>query len=72
MKKVLKAKYDCCGMDNSEIIETILDDRNITDVHEFLHPSEDSLIPFEKLKNIDKAYDIIDEGIAMGYKFCVI
>lgn len=72
MKKVLKAKYDCRGMDNGEIIETILEDRNIDDIQEFLHPSEDSLIPFEKLKNIDKAYEIIDDGIAMGYKFCVV
>lgn len=72
MKKVLKAKYDCRGMDNGEIIETILEDRKIEDIQEFLHPSEDSLIPFEKLKNIDKAYEIIDDGIAMGYKFCVI
>ena len=72
MKKVLKAKYDCRDMDNGEIIETILNDRKIDDIQEFLHPSEDSLIPFEKLKNIDKAYEIIDDGIAMGYKFCVI
>ena len=69
MKKVLKAKYDCRGMDNGEIIETILEDRNVDDIQEFLHPSEDSLIPFEKLKNIDKAYEIINDGIAMGYKF---
>ena len=72
MKKVLKAKYDCRGMDNDEIIETILEDRKIEDIQEFLHPDENSLIPFEKLKNIDKAYEIIDDGIAMGYEFCVI
>lgn len=72
MKKVLKAKYDCRGMDNGEIIETILEDRKIEDIQEFLHPSEDSLIPFEKLKNIDKVYEIIEDGIAMGQNFCVI
>ena len=72
MKKVLKAKYDCRGMDNDEIIETILEDRKIEDIQEFLHPDENSLIPFEKLKNIDKAYESIDDGIAMGYEFCVI
>ena len=55
MKKNLTAKYDCRSMDNGEIIETILNDRNIENLQEFLHPSEDSLIPFEKLKNIDKA-----------------
>lgn len=72
MKKVLKAKYDCRGMDNGEIIETILEDRKIEDIKEFLHPDENSLIPFEKLKNIDKAYEIIEDGIAMGQKFCVV
>ena len=56
MKKVLKAKYDCRGMDNDEIIETILEDRKIEDIQEFLHPDENSLIPFEKIKNIDKSY----------------
>ena len=72
MKKILKAKYDCRGMDNDEILETILEDRNIEEIQEFLRPSEDAMIPFEKLKNIDKAYDIIDDGIVMGERFCVI
>lgn len=72
MKKNLTAKYDCRSMDNGEIIETILNDRNIENLQEFLHPSEDSLIPFEKLKNIDKAYEIIDDGIIIGEKFCVV
>ena len=67
MKKVLKAKYDCRGMDNDEIIETILEDRKIEDIQEFLHPDENSLIPFEKLKNIDKAYEIISNYIGAQY-----
>lgn len=71
MKKILKAKYDCRGMDNGEIIDTILNDRDIEDLQEFLHPSEDSLIPFEDMENMEKAYAIIDDGITMGYKFLV-
>lgn len=71
MKKILTAKYDCYGMDNGEIIETILNDRDIENLQEFLHPSENSLIPFEDMKNIKKAYEIIDDGIMMGQKFLI-
>ena len=71
MKKILTAKYDCHGMDNGEIIETILNDRDIENLQEFLHPSENSLIPFEDMKNIEKAYEIIDDGIMMRQKFLI-
>lgn len=72
MQKKLTAKIDCRDMEDSEIIEVILNDREIDDLAEFLHPSDDAMIPFEDLKNIDKAYTIIDDGIMMGEKFCVI
>lgn len=66
MQKKLTAKIDCRGMEDSEIIETILNDREIDDLSGFLYPSEDDMIPFKDLKNIDKAYTIIDDGIMMG------
>lgn len=72
MQKRLTAKRDCRGMTNDEILEVILEDRGIDDITEFLHPTEDDLIPFEKLKNIDEAYQIIDDGITMGNKFLVL
>lgn len=60
MEKVLTAKIDGRDMeDDFEIVEAILDSRQINDIVSFLKPTEDDLIPFSKLKNIDKAYDII-------------
>ena len=72
MKKTLTAKYDCRGMSNDEIIETILEDREIEDLQEFLHPSENAMIPFENMKGLQEAYDIIDGAITMGEKFLVL
>lgn len=72
MIKKLSAKRDCREMDNSEIIEAILEDRGVEDLTEFLHPSEYALIPLEELKNIHEAYTIIDDGILMGSKFGVL
>ena len=72
MQKVLTAKIDGREMeDDFEIIDAILESRNIEDVDSLLRPTEEDLVPFEKLKNIDKAYEIIDDGITMGEKFLV-
>ena len=67
MKKELKIKADCRGMLNSEIIETILENRGIEDIEGFLNPSlEDNLLPLDELKNIDKAVDIILNSVKRG------
>ena len=64
MIKTLQAKIDGRKMeDDLEIIDAILEERGIQDSDSFLHPTEDALVPFEKLKNIDKAYDIITKTI---------
>jgi len=73
MQKVLTAKLDGRQMeDDFEIIEAILDARGIEDVSDFLKPTEDDMIPFEKLKGLDDAYQIIDDAITMGDKFLVL
>lgn len=72
MIKNLTAKHDCRGMSNDEIIEIILEDREIEDLQSFLHPSEDVMIPFEYMKGLQEAYDIIDGAITMGEKFLVL
>ena len=73
MIKQLSAKIDGRGMeDNLEIIDAILEERGIEDLDSFLHPTEDGLVPFEKMKNINKAYEIIDDGITMGDKFLIL
>ena len=72
MKKILKAKIDGRKFkDNFEIIEAILDERNINDIDSFLRPTEEDLIPFEQMKGIDDAYRMIDDAIVMGEKFAV-
>ena len=73
MEKVLTAKLDGRNMeDDFEIIEAILDSRGIDDIGDFLKPKEDDMIPFEELKGLDKAYQIIDDAITMGERFLVL
>ena len=73
MEKVLTAKLDGRQMeDDFEIIEAILDSRGIEDIGDFLKPKEDDMIPFEELKGLDEAYQIIDDAITMGEKFLVL
>lgn len=72
MQKILTAKINGIGMSDTEIIDAILESRGITDIGEFLRPSSDALIPFEEMKGLDKAYQIIDDAITMGEKFLVL
>ena len=72
MIKKLSAKRDCRGMDNDEIIEAILEDRGIEDLDEFLRPSPDNLIDFDKMKGLQEAYEIIDDAITLGDKILVL
>lgn len=72
MIKQLTAKINGIGMSDSEIIDAILESRGIDDIGEFLRPSADALIPFEELKGLDLAYQVIDDAITMGEKFLVL
>ena len=72
MNKILKAKIDGRKFeDDFEIIESILDERDIDDIGSFLHPTEEDLVPFEYMKGLDDAYRLIDDAIVMGEKFAV-
>ena len=73
MQKVLTAKIDGRNMeDDFEIIDAVLYERGINDIARFLKPSEEDMIPFEKMKGLDEAYQIIDDAITMGEKFLVL
>ena len=73
MIKQLTAKIDGRQMeDDFEIIEAILDSRGIEDIGDFLKPTENDMIPFDELKGLDDAYQIIDDAITMGEKFLVL
>lgn len=71
MQKKWNVKYDCRGMETNEIIDVILEDRGVELLGEFLYPSEDALVPFEEMKNIDRAAQIILNGIENNKRFLV-
>ena len=71
MKKKWNIKRDCRGMTTNEIIDAILEDRGVEDAQALLAPNDDCLIPYEKLKNIDRAAKIILDGIKNKKKFLV-
>ena len=73
MEKILTAKIDGINMeDDFEIIDAILDARGIEDIGSFLKPTEEDLIPFEKMHGLHEAYQIIDDAITMGERFLVL
>lgn len=71
MEKKWIVKNDCRGMTTSEIIATILGDREIEDINTLLYPDEECLIPFKEMKNIDRAANIVLNGIENNKKFLV-
>lgn len=71
MEKKWTVKYDCRGMDTGEIIDTILADRGVENVSALLYPDEECLIPFEEMKNIKRAADIITKNIELDGSFFV-
>lgn len=72
MEKRLIAKINGKGMDNNEIISSILEQRGISDLSRFLKPTEDDLIPFEEMLGLEAAYQVIDDAIMMGDRFLVL
>ena len=71
MEKKWVVKHDCRGMETNEIIDTILADRGVEDAMALLYPNDDCLIPFEKMKNIDRAAKIITNNIENDGSFYV-
>lgn len=63
MKKKWNIKIDGRGLEQDEIIDSLLSSRNIEDLDSFLHPSDDDILPLEKLHNIDKAAQVILDGV---------
>ena len=71
MEKKWVVKHDCRGMETGEIIDTILTDRGVEDVRALLYPDEECLVPFDKMKNIDRAAQIITKNIENDGSFFV-
>lgn len=73
MEKILTARIDGRNMeDDFEIIDAILEARGIEDVGAFLKPSEDDMVPFDKMHGLHDAYQLIADAVAMGDKFLVL
>ena len=71
MEKKWTVRNDCRGMTTNEIINVILEDRGVENVNNLLYPDDDCLIPFEKMKNIDVAANIILKNIENDGSFFV-
>ena len=71
MEKKWVVKNDCRGMEANEIIDVILADRGVEDMSALLYPDEDCLIPFEEMKNIKRAANIITKNIENDGSFFV-
>ena len=59
MKTSYNIKADCRGMLESDIFDTIMQQRGIEDVEHFLNPTEKDMLPLKNLVNIRKAYDTL-------------
>lgn len=69
MKKKWNILVDGTELDEAEIIDAVLEKRGVANVSEFFFPTEnESVFPFESLKNIDKAYYTVMEAINGGWK----
>ena len=65
MRTEWRYAIDGRGKSSGEIITEIFEHRGI-DIDEFLYPKEEDILDSEKLHNIEKAYDILMNGIAEG------
>lgn len=66
MTKKYKAKSDCRGMDEDEIVDAILEQRGICNPEHFFNPTEKDLLPLTDLKYIDEAYQVLNRHIENG------
>lgn len=68
-KKNYNILADCRGMYEQEIVDTILENREIKDVDHFLNPREEDLLPLNSLMKIDDARQIIEKGLDNNKNF---
>lgn len=71
MIKDWNIKIDGRDLDEVEIVDALLESRGIKDRKKFLTPSEEDMIPFEELENIDIAAQIVMGTIENNEKFII-
>ena len=72
MTKNYNILNDCRGMYEEEIFNTILEQRGIDDIEEFLRPTEKNLLPLDSLVNIDYAARRVELAIENKEKVAVL
>lgn len=68
---MIEAKEYCALMSPSEIMTTILKNRGVENIYDFLHPSKENIIPYRFLPHIDEAARIVLDGIAKNKTFFI-
>ena len=71
MKKEWNVKIDGRNMNQLEIVEAIMDSRDVYDVDCFLSPSEDAMVPFDSMHNLEEGCSIVLDTIERGGRFVV-
>lgn len=71
MIKDWHVKIDGRDMDELEIVDALLESRDIKDIKHFLNPSENDMIPFEELENIDIAARIVMNTLENNERFII-
>lgn len=71
MKKEWNIKIDGRNMNQFEILNALMESRGIKDYDKFLNPTEDAMIPFEKMQGLEEGCDIVLETIEKNGKFVV-
>lgn len=71
MKQKWNVLVDGRGLDEDEIVDEVLKARGIDNPDDFFNPTEDDLIDFDEMKNLDEAYQIISNGINDGWNFVI-
>ena len=72
MNKKWNVKFDGRDMELGNILTEIIKERQIDDLSEFICEKKDiHIIDYEKLHNINKAYEIINEGVINNKSFLI-
>lgn len=66
---MINYKRDIRGMDYSDIVQTFYDDLNIDE--DFFTYSEEDLLPYESMVNIDTAYSVLNYAIVNNQKITI-
>lgn len=66
---MISYKRDIRGMDYSDIVQTFYDDLNIDE--DFFTYSEEDLLPYESMVNIDTAYSVLNYAIVNNQKITI-